>query len=144
MKRMDAILHHVDLTVTDVERARPLYDLFLTHAGFVSKGFDAEGAGWGLNGRRYPCVTLYKARSPQHAHDRYAPGLHHLALAAQNRDDVDALYRKLVAFGATILDAPATYPEYGEAYYAVFFADPDGIKLEYAWTPSPQEKVKGG
>jgi catechol 2,3-dioxygenase-like lactoylglutathione lyase family enzyme len=140
---MDAVLHHVDLSVTDVARARPLYDLFLTHAGFTSKGYDDDGAGWGLNGRRYPCVTLYRAKSPGHAHDRYAPGLHHLALAAKSRADVDALYEKLTAFGAAILDAPAAYPDYGGGYYAVFFADPDGIKLEYAWTPSPQEAIKG-
>jgi hypothetical protein len=29
-----------------------------------------------------------------------------------------------------VLDAPAEYPEYGRGYYAVFFADPDGLKLE--------------
>jgi catechol 2,3-dioxygenase-like lactoylglutathione lyase family enzyme len=33
--------------------------------------------------------------------------------------------------GVTILDAPAEYPQYGTGYYAVFFADPDGLKLEY-------------
>ena len=46
-------------------------------------------------------------------------------------------YAALVKFGATILDAPADYPQYnqGKGYYAVFFADPDGLKLEYVWTP---------
>jgi hypothetical protein len=34
-----------------------------------------------------------------------------------------------------VLDAPAEYPQYGSGYYAVFFADPDGIKLEYVFTP---------
>jgi glyoxylase I family protein len=29
-----------------------------------------------------------------------------------------------------VLDAPREYPEYVPGYYAVFFADPDGIKLE--------------
>ncbi len=36
----------------------------------------------------------------------------------------------------TVLDTPAEYPHYGESYYAVFFADPDGMKLElvhYPW-----------
>ena len=36
--------------------------------------------------------------------------------------------------GATILDAPADYPQYGSTYYSVFVADPDGMKLEYAYT----------
>ena len=37
--------------------------------------------------------------------------------------------------GGAIFDAPAEYPEYCRRYYAVFFADPDGIKLEYVYTP---------
>jgi glyoxylase I family protein len=133
---MTHFLHHVDLTVSDVARARPLYELFLTHAGFTSKGAGEDWAGWGLNGKRYPCVTLLAAKEMNAArmHDRYSPGLHHLALAARSREDVDALYDKVRAAGATILDTPAAYPEYGEGYYAVFFADPDGIKLEYVWT----------
>jgi catechol 2,3-dioxygenase-like lactoylglutathione lyase family enzyme len=140
---MQGFAHHIDLTVTDVARARPLYELFLSHAGFTPKGHGEDWAGWGLHGRRYPCVTLLKAKGDNaaRAHDRYSAGLHHLALAAPSRQDVDALYAKLSAFGAAILDAPAEYPDYGEGYYAVFFADPDGLKLEYAWTPSPQEQI---
>lgn len=140
---MQGFVHHIDLTVSDPERARPLYDLFLSHAGFASKGHGATWAGWGLAGRRYPCVTLYAARGANagRAHDRGSPGLHHLALAAPSREDVDALHEKLLAFGATVLDPPTEYPDYGEGYYAVFFADPDGLKLEYAWTPSPQERI---
>ena len=34
-----------------------------------------------------------------------------------------------------VLDAPADYPKYGPGYYAVFFADPDGLKLEYVFKP---------
>jgi len=37
--------------------------------------------------------------------------------------------------GIAILDAPAEYPEYAPGYYAVFFADPDGLKLEFVHTP---------
>ena len=47
-------------------------------------------------------------------------------------------YRRMIVpllrgIGATILDAPADYPRYGPTYYAVFFADPDGLKLEYVF-----------
>lgn len=34
-----------------------------------------------------------------------------------------------------LLDAPADYPRYGTGYYAVFFADPDGLKLEFVHRP---------
>jgi catechol 2,3-dioxygenase-like lactoylglutathione lyase family enzyme len=67
--------------------------------------------------------------------DRYRVGLHHLAFKAKDRADVDELYRLLVREHVTILDPPAEYPEYGAQYYAVFFADPDGMKLEVVHFP---------
>jgi catechol 2,3-dioxygenase-like lactoylglutathione lyase family enzyme len=48
---------------------------------------------------------------------------------------VDDVHRQLLALGVPILDAPAAYPQYAPGYYAVFFADPDGLKLEYVFTP---------
>lgn len=46
------------------------------------------------------------------------------------RRDVDDLYAFLVKIGAKVVDPPADYPSYGDGYYAVFFLDPDGLKLE--------------
>ena len=46
------------------------------------------------------------------------------------RRDVDALYDFLKANKVRVVDAPAAYPSYGEGYYAVYFLDPDGLKLE--------------
>lgn len=134
---MTSFFHHLDLTVSDPVASRPLYELFLGHCGFTLKSAGEDWAGFGLGDKRYPCITLLQAKGEgaARAHDRYSPGLHHFALRAGSREDVDALYAKLEAFGATILDAPAEYPEYGEGYYAVFFADPDGMKLEYVFTP---------
>ena len=54
-------------------------------------------------------------------------GLHHYAFELRNRGDVDALQAFLDGEGVRIVD-PAD--EYYEDYYAVFFLDPDGIKLE--------------
>jgi len=58
-----------------------------------------------------------------------------VAFRADGRDEVDALARDLVALGARVLDPPREYPEYVPGYYAVFFADPDGIKLELVHIP---------
>jgi hypothetical protein len=45
--------------------------------------------------------------------------------------DVDRLHEFLLSIGATVLDPPADYPPYRDGYYAVFFSDPDGLKLEF-------------
>jgi catechol 2,3-dioxygenase-like lactoylglutathione lyase family enzyme len=44
------------------------------------------------------------------------------------------LYEVLRQNGAAILDAPAEYP-YFPGYYAVYFTDPDGLKLEFVFWP---------
>lgn len=45
------------------------------------------------------------------------------------------LYEQLRQADEVILDPPADYPHYAPGYFAVFFCDPDGIKLEYVFTP---------
>ena len=79
-------------------------------------------------------VALRAAHSAR-SHDRYSAGLHHLAFHAADRADVDRAHLVMKEKGATILDAPADYPQYGAGYYAVFVADPDGLKLEVVHLP---------
>jgi hypothetical protein len=50
---------------------------------------------------------------------------------------VDRIHQCLLAEGITVLDPPTEYPQYGPDYYAVFFADPDGVKLELVYYPVP-------
>jgi catechol 2,3-dioxygenase-like lactoylglutathione lyase family enzyme len=67
-------------------------------------------------------------------HDRYAPGLHHVALRAAAREVVDERAAWLRETGATIESGPAEY-DYSPGYYAVFFYDRDSIKLEIVYQP---------
>lgn len=124
-------IHHFDLTVADLDRSTAFYDLVLPLLGFRRSEAAPEGPIWA--GAQLE-VGLVAARTSA-AHDRFAPGLHHLAFTAPSRAAVAALHERLVALGVEILDAPADYPQYAPGYYAVFFADPDGIKLEYVFTP---------
>jgi catechol 2,3-dioxygenase-like lactoylglutathione lyase family enzyme len=135
---MGARVHHVDLSIRNIAAAEPLYDLVLTHMGYTKgKPYPRGGGEWDLPDGTSIGISPTKGDNAERGHDRYSSGLHHLAWRAVSRSDVDALYDKLVKFGATILDAPADYPQYnqGKGYYAVFFVDPDGLKLEYVWTP---------
>ncbi|MGH2980815.1 MAG: VOC family protein, partial [Solirubrobacterales bacterium] len=68
--------------------------------------------------------------------DRYALGLHHLAFEAPSRKVVDEAARWLRDQGAEIEGGPGER-HYTPGYYAVFFFDPDGIKLEVVHRPSP-------
>jgi glyoxylase I family protein len=139
-------IDHLDLTVADLEAAEPFYRAVLGYMGFepvrLAHGntelpiFQAAE-----RGQRLFSVALQIAKPDRRdtTHDRYAPGLHHVAFRASSRADVYGLYKLLREIGARILDPPAEYPQYAVGYYAVFFSDPDGLKLEFVHMPAPPE-----
>jgi hypothetical protein len=55
--------------------------------------------------------------------------LHHLCFRVATPADVDTAATALRALGIDA-SAPRLYPEYAADYYATFFTDPDGIRLE--------------
>lgn len=127
-------LHHLDLTVADLKRSTQFYDRWLPMMGLRRIADCADGPLW--RGQKFE-LGLQQARSDitKRAHDRYTPGLHHLAFEAPDRESIVRLHDALRLGGVTVLDPPAEYPNYAPGYYAVFFTDPDGIKLEYVHTP---------
>ncbi|MBO9698464.1 MAG: VOC family protein [Sphingopyxis sp.] len=132
---MRGLVHHIDLTVADKERSRAFYDVLLGFLGYHRSADYDHGSDWDRKGEPFHSIGIIEARGAgaTRAHDRTSPGLHHLAWTAESRADVDALHDLLRSIGATILDAPADYPRYGPTYYAIFFADPDGLKLEFVF-----------
>jgi glyoxylase I family protein len=91
-------------------------------------------------GRNGPgSVSLREAQSGAHPtpYDRYAIGLHHLAFGVQSREIVDERAAWLREQGAEIESEPREY-DYVPGYYAVFFHDPDGLKLEIVHKPGRQ------
>lgn len=135
---MRGTIHHLDLTVRDPWASRDFYAAVLGFMGYREVADHARGFDYDLATPDGFCsIGIMKAEGP-HAdrdHDRYSPGLHHVAWTAESRADVDALHELLIGIGAQVLDPPAEYPRYGAGYYAVFFADPDGLKLEYVFKP---------
>ena len=126
-------LDHLDLTVTDLERSIEFYNLVLGALGFSRVAHESYTA-WS-NGRMNIGLRQADADQIEYGFNRYRAGLHHLALRAKSRDGVDDFYQFLKGKKITILDPPTEYPEYGPQYYSVFFADPDGFKLEFLHFP---------
>jgi glyoxylase I family protein len=119
---------HIYLAVSDFERSQAFYDAVLRAFGF-RKGDKAIGgephAHYIRPGMQ---ISIRPARS-RTDHDPYAPGLHHLCLQVESAADVDEAHRALRDLGIEA-SAPRRYPEYNDEYYATFFTDPDGIRLE--------------
>ncbi|HSJ96709.1 MAG TPA: VOC family protein [Myxococcota bacterium] len=143
-------LAHVDLSVGRPERSIPFYAAFFEALGYRRRdvalpewqGPSPSRATWTLRhpGGAHFEVDLRPARaeSRDRRYDRYAPGPHHLAFHAESREVVLRVHRAMLAAGAAVLDPPADYggqPGYDDGYYAAFYADPDGLKLELVHVP---------
>ena len=79
-------------------------------------------------------IGLREAQSEEGPYDRYSLGLHHLCIRVSSREVVDERAAWLREWGAEIESGPKEYG-YRPGYYAVFFYDPDGIKLELMHVP---------
>jgi glyoxylase I family protein len=128
-------VHHVDLVVSSIERSLPFYRDLLGPLGWhlISEVEGERGETiWYLSGRG-TSIGLREAQSDG-AVDRYALGLHHLAIEVSSRAAVDERADWVRAAGGELESEPQEYG-YLPGYYAVFFYDPDGIKLELLHVP---------
>jgi predicted lactoylglutathione lyase len=86
---------------------------------------------WRDNFANYLGINSPRSVYDQDTVNRRKPGaIHHLAFRATSIDEIDSLYPLIKDIGANIVDPPQYYPQHGEKYYALFFKDLDGIKLE--------------
>ncbi len=129
-------VHHVDLVVSSIERSLTFYTDLLGPLGYHSVS-EVEGERgetiWYLSGPG-TSVGLREAPAGDGAVDRYAIGLHHLAFEADSRTQVDDRAAWVRAQGMPLESEPQEYT-YEHGYYAVFFYDPDGLKLEIVHVP---------
>lgn len=144
-------LSHIDISVGYPERAIPFYDALLTGLGYKRwrisapewSGENPSRATWGIrfgDGAVFGIeVRPAREASRDRRYDRYEPGPHHIAFHADSEAQVDRVHEAVCAVGGEVLDPPAEYggqQGYGDQYYAVFFADPDGVKLEVCYVAS--------
>ena len=128
MVRVVAI-DHIAIRVSDLARSKAFYGDLLGFMGFVKEWEFGEVVGWN-NWETMVWITQADAEGLAHPHHEGGIGYHHYAFELESASQVDEVHAQLLAMGAEIVDPPAIYPSYGEGYYAVFFRDPDGLKLE--------------
>jgi len=121
-------IDHIYLAVTDFTRSEKFYDAVMQALGFKKSDEWLHGEPHAHYLRPTLQITLRPARSNAR-HDCYSAGLHHLCLQAETKADVDEAHLALIALGVAATQ-PKLYPEYNPEYYATFFEDPDGIRLE--------------
>ncbi len=118
-------IDHLVISVGNFEKSKSFYAPLMEFLGFdVEAEYDGSMMGW-QNGKTLFWIAVADAKGKKHKYRKGDIGFHHYAFSAPK--DVDALQDFLTEQGAEIVD-PAG--EYYDDYYAVFFLDPDGMKLE--------------
>jgi len=122
-------IDHIYVAVADLRRSEEFYDPVMKLLDFRKGTTPIGGERHVHYFNRVTQYTIRQARVSTKGHDPYSPGLHHLCFRVAGRTEVDAA---VAAFRDLGIDAssPRLYPEYADDYYATFFPDPDGIRLE--------------
>jgi len=120
-------IDHLVIRVSDYEKSKAFYGKLFTFLGFEISDEYEDAIGW-TNGKTRFWIGPADEQGKRHKYRIGDVGFHHYAFELRNRKDVDELQTFLRdELHARIVD-PAG--EYYDDYYAVFFLDPDGLKLE--------------
>ena len=118
---------HIKILVRDYRKSRVFYATLMKFLGFKVFMRGKDYTGWKNGVTRFFIAKV----DPKFRNMRFregAPGYHHVGFALRNRREVNALGAFLEKTGANIIDPPMEH--YDGLYYATFFRDPDGMKLE--------------
>jgi catechol 2,3-dioxygenase-like lactoylglutathione lyase family enzyme len=125
-------LDHIDLRVSDLKRAHKFYCKLLPALGFVC---DRSSGRWGIfyaAGGDKPEAFFGLTQNRRHQSNDTR-----IAFWADSRAEVDRIGRLARKIGAKNVEGPELCPYYHRGYYACFFEDPDGNKLEICCRENP-------
>lgn len=134
---MESSFNHIQINVSSCEKSRDFYKDLLGFLGYHIVMDDenilmmADKHGFTIG------FTETEDRFKQNYFHRKNTGVNHMAFKVNSREDVDKFYGEFLKDRnmGTLYGSPKEFPEYAKGYYAVFFEDPDRIKLEVLFMP---------
>lgn len=122
-------IDHIYIAVTDMARSAAFYDrVFVEVLAFRKNAFVLEGEQHIQYFNRHFGYVLRPANGST-ANTASGAGLHHFCLRVATAADVLDAAKQLRRAGIDASEA-RLHPEYAPDYWATFFSDPDGIRLE--------------
>ncbi|GAF65786.1 lactoylglutathione lyase [Bacillus sp. TS-2] len=123
------LIHHIEIYVSDLKKSTHFWGWLLEELGYESYQVWGTGHSWKL-GETYLVFVQVEKRFMDIPYHRCRVGLNHLAFHASSRQHIDDMTRKLIEEGIEILYKDKHPFAGGENHYAVYFEDPDRVKVE--------------
>lgn len=141
---MKGRLYHIQVNVADPAVSLPFYRDLLGVLEYRLVHDGPEVAGWSDGTSALWLIGTAAGHASAGFH-RKRVGLNHVAFRVGARADVDRFVREFMAPRRlpALYATPREFPEYAPGYYAVFFEDPDRLKLEVAHVPEPSRPPSG-
>ncbi|WP_266075578.1 VOC family protein [Haladaptatus caseinilyticus] len=123
------LLHHVELYASDFDTSAAFWEWLLGELGYsVYQNWDG-GRSW-KRGPTYLVLVQADEKYLDEPYHRSRPGLNHLAFHADSREHVDELTAQLRERSIQILYEDDHPYAGGDGHYAVYFEDPERMKVE--------------
>ena len=133
---MKATISHIGINLSNSVESFQLWKGLFNYLDFKILGeepehFDAS------DGQSYLCVSVTGEKYKSDGFHRKRTGLNHLAFRVSSSQQVDEFVANfLIPRNILPLYGGAkAYPQYVDGYYAVYFEDPDRIKVEIVYEP---------
>ncbi|ALC82898.1 MULTISPECIES: VOC family protein [Bacillus] len=123
------MLHHIEIYVSDLEKSIDFWSWLLDDLDYSLFQKWDEGASWKYRDT-YLVFVQAKEKYQDVPYHRCRVGLNHLAFHARSIEHVDQMTAKLKEKGIPILYEDKQPYAGGPQHYAVYFEDPDRIKVE--------------
>ncbi|MFS0779453.1 VOC family protein [Neobacillus sp. 3P2-tot-E-2] len=123
------MLHHVEIYVSNLEKSVEFWSWLLTELGYEQYQKWKLGISWKYQ-ETYLVFVQAEERFLDVPYHRCRVGLNPLAFHARSREQVDEITETLIKKEIPILYREKHPYAGGSEYYAVFFEDPDRIKVE--------------
>ncbi len=134
---MKTTISHIGINLSSEEECFPFWQDLLKYLEFKlmldGNHFDAN------DGHSFLCFSTTKPGYQNPPFHRKHTGLNHVAFSVASHEEVDRFVKEyLEPRGISALyGGPKAY-DYAPGYYAVYFEDPDRIKIEVAFTGEAQ------
>jgi catechol 2,3-dioxygenase-like lactoylglutathione lyase family enzyme len=115
---------HIDLRVGDADAALAFYEALMPALGYARRFHGEEWKVWARDDAALPATQYFGFTE----HRNHVANQNRIAFWVETRSEVDRI--------AALVDATPKEMPYGPGYYAIFFADPSGNRLEVYYRPA--------